>query len=197
MLLICGMGNKHIYFFAVALIYAASVSAQFKKIDTTAKLGDAGYRVSCNNKKDDENSLSISPVGFKGARPIYFNIKGKVSKIIVDDLNDDGYPDLLVLIYTGANNEIGNVVGITSNQNTDIMPVFFPDIYNDPKLREGYKGHDEFAVVVGTLLRTFPIYKPGDTDTPSGGKRVVQYKIDKGENGRLTFKMLRTYEKQE
>lgn len=193
------MGSKYLYFLIACAVYTGSAEAQqFRKLDTTAKMSDVGYRVACNNKKPDENSITITPTGFKsGARPAYFNIRGRATGIAVDDLNDDGYPDLLVYIFSGPNNEIGTVAGVTSNANTEMVPVYFPDIYNDPKLREGYKGHDEFTVMVGTLLRTFPIYKPGDTDTPTGGKRVVQYKIMKGEQGTLTFKVLRTYEKQE
>ena len=68
-------------------------------------------------------------------------------------------------------------------------------VYNDQKLSEGYKGHDEFTLMLGTLVRTFPVYKTGDTDTPTGGKRVVQYKIMNDENGRMVFKVLRSYDK--
>ncbi|HXL56173.1 MAG TPA: hypothetical protein VN958_07955, partial [Chitinophagaceae bacterium] len=157
-----------------------------------------GYRVSCNNKNESENQVSVSPKGFKGeVRDVSFPIKGRLRKILVDDLNDDGYPDLLLCIYGGTNGEMGNIAAIASSGNTSLAPVQFPDIYSYPKLSEGYKGHDEFTIMIGTLLQSFPIYKPGDTGTPTDSTRVIQYKIMNGENGGLTFKVLRSYEKRE
>ena len=183
-------------FLLVGMFVTANIHAQVRKIDTTAILNDIGYRVSCSNKNESENQVTVSPKGFKEeVRDISFAIKGRLHKILVDDLNDDGYPDLLLCIYGGANGDIGNITCIASNGNTSLVPVHFPDIYSDPKLREGYKGHDEFTIMIGTLLQSFPIYKPGDTDTPTDSIRVIQYKIMNGENGGLTFKVLRSYEK--
>ncbi len=191
------MGKIHILSFLFAALFTtASAQVPGRKIDTTALFGNVGYRVTCNNKSETENSVTISPKGFKSeAREVSFTMRGRLRKILVDDLNDDGFPDLLLCIYSGTNFETGNITGISSVANTSLVPAYFPDIYNDPKLRIGYKGHDEFSTVVGTLLRSFPIYKEGDTDTPTGGIRVIQYKIIPGENSRLTFKVLRTYEK--
>ena len=61
-------------------------------------------------------------------------------------------------------------------------------------MRDGYKGYDEFYSLTGTLLRKFPIYLPDDTPgKPTGGKRTVQYKV-MSEDGRLTFKVLRSFD---
>ena len=180
-------------FTLASLFMSVGANAQAPKIDTTAFFGNAGYRVTCSNKKEEANEVTISPKKFKSTiRDVSFNIKGRLTKILVDDLNDDGYPDLLLCIYTGAKYEKGTVVGIYSSE-AAIMPASFPDIYDDPKLREGYKGHDEFTIVVGSLLRSFPIYKPGDTDTATGGTKVVQYKIMPDAQQRMVFKVLRSY----
>ncbi len=46
----------------------------------------------------------------------------------------------------------------------------------------GYRGHDEFAVVENTLVRRFPSDKDGDTDgAPTGGMRQFQFTLRKGE----------------
>ena len=43
-------------------------------------------------------------------------------------------------------------------------------------------GHDDFAVVEGTLVRRFPVYKDGGSNAaPSGGVRQLQYKLKPGE----------------
>ncbi|QEC68339.1 hypothetical protein FRZ67_13900 [Panacibacter ginsenosidivorans] len=186
--------------FLVLLITGLSVTAdaQIKKIDTTATVGSIGYRVQCSNKDEGENQVSVSPKGFdKEVRDLAFMIRGRLRKILVDDLNGDGYPDLLLCIYGGINGEIGNITCIASSGNKSFVPVRFPDIYSDLKISEGYKGHDEFTTMISTLMQSFPVYKPGDTDIATGGTRVVQYKIMNGENGSLTFKVLRFYEKKD
>jgi hypothetical protein len=78
-----------------------------------------------------------------------------------------------------------------------LVAASFPDIYSNPALREGYKGHDAFSSLMGTLMQSFPVYKPGDTDTATGGTRVIQYDLGKAENGGLTFQVLRSYEKKD
>ena len=84
-------------------------------------------------------------------------------------------------------------MGISGNDGS-LVPIRYNDIYSDPKLREGYKGHDEFSIVIGLLQQSFPVYKAGDTDTPTGGTRVIQYKI-KNEAGNLSFVVERSYVK--
>jgi hypothetical protein len=193
------MRNITILFFLLTGMFGTvSLQAQSRKIDTTASQGDVGYRVWCNNKNENENEVSVSPKGFKEeVRDVSFHVKGRLRKILVDDLNEDGYPDLILCIYGGPNGEIGNITGIASKGNNSLVPVYFPDIYTDPKLREGYKGHDAFTIIIGTLQQSFPVYKPGDGETPTGGTRIIQYKITNGENGGLAFKVLRSYEKKE
>ncbi len=192
------MGNITILsILGAALFTTFGTQAQDRKIDTTASFGSAGFRVRCNNKNESENDVAIFPKGFaREVTDISFSIKGRLKKILVDDLNDDGYPDLVLCFYSGSNGEIGNIISVSSNGKSSLAPVSFPDIYSDRKLSEGYKGYDEFTILVGTLLQSFPVYKPGDTDAPTGGTKVVQYKIAKAENG-FAFKVLRSYIKQQ
>ena len=177
------------------LFLSERINAQAKKFDTTAKLGDQGYRVECNNKNADKNSVTVSPIGLKTDGPDpSFTVYGKVTKVFIDDLNDDSRPDLVICIYGGDNGAIGTVAALSYNANKGFDPIYFPDIYLDSKIREGYKGHDEFSDLTGTLLRKFPIYLPGDTpDKATGGTRVVQYKAMM-DNGHLAFKVLRSYD---
>jgi hypothetical protein len=190
------MSNTSKLFFLFAALFAASgIFAQARKIDTSASFAGIGYRVSCNNKNADDNDVTVSPKGFgKDVRDLSFSIRGQLRKILVDDLNEDGFPDLILCIYNGPNNELGNIMAIASSGNNSLLPAKFPDIYTDQKSSEGYKGHDEFSVLVGTLLQTFPFYKPGDTDTPTGGTKVIQYKMMKTGDS-YTFKVLRSYMK--
>src|SRR5579864_6374518 len=76
----------------------------FNKIDTTMKIGKAGYRVTCRNKSINENPLLVRPIGMESdAREMNSLLKGRLYGVQIDDLNSDGYPDLLLYIYTDSN----------------------------------------------------------------------------------------------
>ena len=189
------MKLKCILYLLLFLFVAAGVNAQSKKFDTTVKMGSQGFRIECSNKNADKNEVTVSTVGLqlKSSRPSFL-VYGKVIKAFADDMTDDGRPDLIICVYGGDSGNIGSIVAISYNAEKSLDPVYFPDIYLDAKIREGYKGHDEFSALTGTLIRRFPIYLPGDTpDKPTGGTRVVQYKV-MPENGRLSFKVLRSYD---
>lgn len=183
-------------FFARLFFAPGDVSAQFKRIDSTLKLGKAGYRVTCNNKNKDQNEVRIKPIGFdNAAREMNFYIKGGITKAEIDDLNNDGFPDLILYVYSGANAEYGTVFAFASQDNKSYVPFVLPDAMLDGKLKDGYLGHDEFTLLEGKLMREFPLYKPGDDkDKPTGGKRFVQYSVSPSGNGGFEFKVARTYD---
>lgn len=181
--------------FSIPALSAVSF-CQAQKFDTTVLMQGQGFRVSSTNKTDDNNYVTVTPVKINELRQLDFPVKGKVLKAAIDDLNGDGQPDLIMCIYGGAGGVIGNVIGASFDKpNKTMVPMVFPDIYSDPKLRDGYKGHDVFSIVIGTLMRKFPIYLPNDTpDKPTGGIRNIQYSVAPGERGMLTFKVLRTFD---
>jgi hypothetical protein len=183
----------------LCLLVVANVTAQYKRIDTTMKYTTAGYRLYTNNKSAEKNSITISVVGFSNSaqRDASFEIKGVVKGAAVDDFNNDGFPDLVIFVYSGKDASMGTVIGVASEKNESIKPIFFPDILDDAKLRLGYKGRDKFQLIEGTLLRSFPLYDTSDsTDVlkPLNITRNIQYRVTTGENGVLKFKAVRTYE---
>jgi hypothetical protein len=47
---------------------------------------------------------------------------------------------------------------------------------------DGYMGHDSFQIESQKLLRTFPVYKPSDTNQKAtGGTRRIFYSLKPGE----------------
>jgi hypothetical protein len=179
-------------------LISITVHAQvvINKVDTTMKIGKAGYRVTCRNRAIAENPLSIRPIGMESdARPIDVIVKGRVSFAAVDDLNADGYPDLILFMYSDSNATKGNVYCVISEANKTLAPCFLPDISYDPKVNKGYKGHDKFSMMEGSLLHQFPIYNPGDPDDkPSGGERTLMYQVTKGDNGGFKFNRIRFFD---
>jgi CRISPR/Cas system-associated protein endoribonuclease Cas2 len=180
-----------------SLITFSVVNAQYRKIDTTMKVGKAGYKIYCNNKNPDKNNLNVTPVGFeKDARMISLEIKGRILGVEVDDLNNDGFPDVLLYVYSSDPNNYGKVFGIYSEQNTGIRPIIFPDILDDPKLKIGYKGHDEYILMEGSLMRRFPIYQNTDSAKmePTGMIRQIQYRVVPNEPQGFKFKAIRSFD---
>ena len=179
------------------VLYGSVVNGQSKRYDSSMKLGKAGFRVSCNNKSAEKNTVTISPIGFEStAHEISIEIKGKVAKAEVDDLNNDGFPDLVMYVYNGGAKNTGTVVGVSSEQNEGFAPIFFPDLLDDQKLKVGYMGSDEFLLMEGTLMRKFPIYNTTDTanSKPTGTMRQIQYRVVSGDRGSQKVKVTRSYE---
>ena len=55
-------------------------------------------------------------------------------------------------------------------------------------------GHDTFSTAEDTLVQSFPVYRPGDTNAnPTGPTRQVQYALVEGEASRA-FEISRTFE---
>ena len=169
---------------------------QTAKYDSTLSVGNVGYHVSCNNKNGDQNEVFIRLIGFDHtARGFDFYLRGKVTRSVIDDLNNDGYPDLILQINSGTNGEFGSIYAFCSEKNKSVIPFSLPDVILDGKLSGGYKGHDTFSLLEGSLMQKFPIYKPGDDpDKPTGGSRVIRYQVISNERGGLKFKVENSYE---
>jgi hypothetical protein len=128
--------------------------------------------------KSVENSFTINPSGYTAVNsPVTEHIEGKVSDVLVDDIDGDGYPEWAVIINSGKD-ESANVFVYSSNGDKSMSSVNFPVIGKDDKILSGYKGHDEFNFVEGSFIRRFPLY---DGDTKTGKMRQVQYKLKNGE----------------
>lgn len=190
--------------FGLMLLVAVSFLSQkshaqqtARKFDSTMKIGKVGYKVVCNNRSADKNTINISPIGFDNSmRDFSFEIKGRVRRAEVDDVNRDNFPDLVLYIYSGDSLNKGTVVCISSEANNSVLPIVFPDIVDDPKLRDGYKGDDEFLLMEGILTRRFPLYATDSegVSKPTGKTRQVMYRVAPGDKGGQKFIVMRTYD---
>jgi hypothetical protein len=166
----------------------------WSKYDSTMKIGKAGYRISCLNRAPDRNILNIRPVGFKSeSREASIEIRARVAGAEIDDLNMDGFPDIVIFIEDGAGKK--SIFPICSQDNERIAPIFFPDILNDMELSKGYRGKDEYKLVEGVLFRKFPVY-PADTTIkePTNKIRQLMYRVVKGERDSWKFKMFKQFD---
>jgi hypothetical protein len=164
------------------------------KYDSTMKIGKVGYKVTCMNRNSDRNVLNVRPVGFKAdAREVNIELRGRVLSAEIDDLNQDGFPDVIIYIIDPQGRT--NLFTISSQENEMLQPIYFSDITNDQQLSKGYRGKDEYKLVEGILFRKFPIY---ESDTaikePTNKVRQVMYRVVTGEKGMLTFKPFKSFD---
>lgn len=181
------MDMKYSLFLVFCCLFCMHMSATAqvpaRRYDSTMKIGKAGYKVTCTNRNPEKNTINISPIGFDNTvRDFSFEIKGRILKSEVDDVNRDGYVDLLLYVYNGDTLNKGSVICISSEANNSVVPIGFPDIVDDPKLREGYRGFDEFLLMEGILNRRFPLFTTDSTGSkPTGKTRQVIYRVVSGE----------------
>ncbi len=183
-------------FFALALI-PTILMAQSRRIDTTMKVGKAGYRINCFNKSSEKNPISIYPVGFESEmRDFSFELKGVLIGTEVDDLNKDGFPELLLYVANFDSLNKSSVIAISSQENKSVAPIVFPDILDDPRLRDGYRGSDKYMLLEGVLMRTYPLFEKdaNGVQQPTGKMRRLMYRVAPGEQGSLKFVVARFYD---
>ncbi len=183
-------------FCAIVLIPTLLV-AQGRRMDTTMKVGKAGFRVNCQNKSAEKNPITIYPVGFESeARDFSFELKGVLIGTEVDDLNKDGFPELLLYVAPQDSLNKSSVIAISSQENKSVAPIVFPDILDDPRLRDGYKGSDKYMLLEGVLMRTYPLYEKdaNGVQQPTGKMRRLMYRVAPGEQGTSKFVVARFYD---
>lgn len=108
-------------------------------------------------------------------------ISGEVAGAEAADLNQDGYPEVLVFVRGAGSGSYGDVIGYSSNNGKSMTKIDFPPTAENPKINQGYMGHDSFSTAEDTLVQTFPVYRPGDSNAnPTGPTRQVQYVLVDG-----------------
>ena len=152
----------------------------------TLKLQNISFDINTSGE-GSISQLSIEPKGLEvDNQKLVLEIGGQVINAEIEDLNSDGFPEVLIYITSAGSGSYGNVIGYSVNNGKSISQIYFPELSENKKANAGYMGHDEFAIVETSLVRRFPIYKADDTNSnPTGGTRQIQYKLKDGEASRL------------
>ena len=132
-------------------------------------------------------SLSNIMVAFAGnpASEMKFIDVDPISKVLVGDLDGNGFDEIYILTVSAGSGSYGNVIGLASNSDKSlsqiaISPVEAGDMKKGGKF-EGYEGHDSFEIIGNSLVRTFPVKVAKAT------QRTVSYKMKPGEAGYLLY----------
>jgi len=161
-------------------------------------MADASYSQSGANASPNVaagNTVDVAPAGLEiDNSPFTTDADGAVTGAEVADLDADGSPEVYVYVTSTDDAERGSVVAFSANKRKSLSSIYLPPIADTPAAAQGYQGHDDFAVVEGSLVRRFPIYAgEGVGAAPTGKTRQLQYKLVPGEAGWL-LKLDRTTE---
>ena len=127
-------------------------------------------------------NLSIIPSGFKGKVDKIVSACGPVTNAEIEDLDRDGFPELLIYTKSAGSGSYGSVIGYSPNKGISISQIYFPELDSAAPQMKGYMGHDAFAIVESTLVRRFKTYESNDANAkPTGKIRQIEYKLKEGE----------------
>lgn len=190
-------------FISVICLVACNNAEQPSK---TESLPDTSVKVVTNNLDSNANSfekkLSLQGISYdvvvkgKGSiqqlRIITTGLKSSIDTAVmeidtainaeVEDLDHDGFPELLVYTQSAGSGSYGKVVGFSPNKGKSLSQIYFPELDMATPAAKGYQGHDEFAIVESNLLRRFKTYESGDANAkPTGKMRQITYTLKNGE----------------
>jgi hypothetical protein len=127
-------------------------------------------------------SLSNISVGFKDADSLSrmpFTDVDPISKVLVGDLDANGFDEIYVITTAAGSGSYGNIYGVASNKDKSVSIISVPKVSEEDIKKggnfEGYEGHDEFEIVENSLARRFPVKGEGVT------MRAINYKLKPGE----------------
>jgi hypothetical protein len=132
-------------------------------------------------------SQSNISVAFSGnaASEMKFTDKDPISKVLVGDLDANGFDEIYIITVSAGSGSYGNVIGLASLADKSLSPITVPAVEEkDMKAGgqfEGYTGHDEFEIIELSLARRFPIKAANAT------MRGINYKLKAGEAGFVLY----------
>ncbi len=128
------------------------------------------------------STIEISTKDFEHNRPEIFENVDPISEVFIADLDGNGFDEIYIVTTSVGSWSYGKVMGFASNNDKSLSMIHFPDMQREDDMFIGYMGHDVFSIEGQKLIRTFPVYKEGDTNPrPTGGKRKLIYGLYPGE----------------
>jgi hypothetical protein len=132
--------------------------------------------------KGSIQQLTIIPYGLKLYNDTFHLEVEPIVGAEIEDLDHDGFPELLIYIQSAGSGSYGNVIGFSPNKGKSLSQIYFPELDKKSATMKGYMGHDEFAIVESSLARRFKIYEGTDSNArPTGKIRQLEYQLKPGE----------------
>ena len=187
---------KNIFIFSLAVTFLSCNNSpkghsKLETVDSHTEVKQFSKKLSWNASHFDINfhndTLTIVPSGLALVNDkVEHPLKGvTITNAEVADLNGDGHAELLVYLVADGSGSYGDVIAYSVNNGKSMSQIYYTTEADALDIKQGYMGHDRFAVTAGVFTRTFPVYKDEDSNAkPTGGSRTVLYKLVDGETGR-------------
>jgi hypothetical protein len=144
-----------------------------------------GKTIVVSETHPDGESLSTIEVRTEGFEHDYqevFPDRDPISDVFTADLDGNGFDEIYIITTSAGSGSYGSVLGFASNKDKSLSMIHFPEMREGDETFEGYMGHDTFKIEDQKLVRIFPLYEPGDTNSnPTGGRRKLVYGLVPGE----------------
>jgi hypothetical protein len=170
-----------------SLVLSLSAFSQSGNPGTKEYKTKTGKMVTVTETHPQGASLSNIVVAFKGMKgtEVPFTDVDPIKKVLVADLDNNGFSELYIITLNAGSGSYGNVVGVASNKDKTLSMITFPEVTEADMKKgakfEGYEGHDIYEIQGTVLVRTFP------TKATKAGKQFINYKLKAGEAGYLLY----------
>jgi hypothetical protein len=167
-------------FHTLLLTVAGALTSMAAPFDQTLEAEGFSIRIT-SPSAPEKNDIILQPKGLKSVNdPVTLSVDGLLTRAFLEDVDGDNSPELFLILTGSGSGSYGEALAFSTNGKKALTPIVIDECA--PKILEGYMGHDEFEVMENTLVRRFPVYKTGDTNSsPTGGWRQIQYKLKPGE----------------
>ena len=93
----------------------SSSKAESTAFEKTVKLEKVSFRVQCPNDRS-LNKVTITPKGLSHNKPIVVEADGTVSDVQIDDLDNDGFPEIYISVTSAGSGGYGSLIAYSSNK---------------------------------------------------------------------------------
>ncbi|HZK68693.1 MAG TPA: hypothetical protein VFC36_03750 [Paludibacter sp.] len=119
--------------------------------------------------------------------PIVLKDINPIEKVIVSDLNKDGYDEIYITTRSIDTNSISELFGFASDKDNGLTQINLQNNRKDSEkggIFEGCLGHEIYKFEKEAIVLEFPIYKEKDGDSnPTGATRVITYALNSDKSG--------------
>lgn len=145
------------------------------------KKTDITYQVTISGEGSLQK-VTIIPAGLTVSNDSIVAETDPVKRSEVSDLDNDGFPEILIFTQSAGTGSYGNVVGYSPNKGKTLSSIYFPEMDMNSTAAKGYQGHDTFAIVANSLVRKFPLFEADSSSSkPALTFREIYYKLINGE----------------
>jgi hypothetical protein len=142
-------------------------------------------------KEDHPMGVSLSDIrvfSSKSKDTIMIPDSDPLTSLLTDDLDRNGIDELYVITRGVGTGSYGMVTAVFPDKDNHLESIKLPQSdAADPDF-VGYMGKDNFSIDTSAhlLIRSFPLFKPDDTNNnPTGGSKTIRYKLVKNEGGHM------------